>query len=182
MHSKANYKPSKIKQLANQFTDSYFDYKTTYVPIIDIARRLGFEVYNTHLEDIFESFMIVEPYEQSVLGFNSNKIIGVNINLSEAQKRCAVARQLAQYLMAPTDKSFNHKSKMRKLHKGRCAEDDLAIEILMPKPLVSTLYVTLKATYRHSGISIAELVELVARGLNVPIDYVMRRLVELSLI
>lgn len=67
------------------------------VPVIGIAKKFGFKVFDTDLQDNqLSGFIVVDPKWKDVYG--SEKIIMVNKNDSSGHKRFTIAHELAHFL------------------------------------------------------------------------------------
>lgn len=170
-----------IEQKAEEFLKKYFDWESLYVPIIDIARKLGFVVRNMKLEDEYDGVLAMDPKAETVLDLKTNKFIGVNSNRSNEFKRFIVAHELGHYVLDDSGtRKFAHRVKAHGKPEQEQDVDYFAACVLMPRPLVNSLFILCKNN--PEKMSIGQIAMYMAHLMHVPEESMVRRLVELNLV
>lgn len=75
----------------------YFDIDQVPVPIVSIAKKLGFRVYQQDMEDEMSGYIAVsKKWEEK---FGTDKLVIVNAEHSMGHKRFTIAHELCHYLL-----------------------------------------------------------------------------------
>ena len=158
------------------------------VPVIGIAKKFGFKVFDTDLQDNqLSGFIVVDPKWKDVYG--SEKIIMVNKNDSSGHKRFTIAHELAHFSLTVKGEKRTIIHIIRKnLHgKGERSEADdremvanyFAANLLMPSLDFKRKYQQLRE--KGGFLSRDEIVAELATFFGVPETSVKIRFEELGL-
>lgn len=108
---------------------------TGFVDVVEIAKKVGFIIFNALLDDVDDGFIIVSPEEMELFGENGTKFIGFNSDRNIERKRFILAHELGHYFLHYNDKSILYA--MREDKKGKNEEeqdvDYFAACLLMPE-------------------------------------------------
>lgn len=106
------------------------------VPIVEIAKRMGFKIYQRELEPELSGFIAVDDAIKEKLG--SDKAIFVNINDELGHQRFVIAHELAHYLFdydVKKDKGEYYNTYFKNSHKSfmEMRANKFAANLLMPR-------------------------------------------------
>lgn len=79
---KCAMKYARIEKIANELLNKTKSYTNVPLDIMHLAKQLNFVVGNAKLSDNDDGFILVDRNKRSVLGQDSNKVIGVKASLS----------------------------------------------------------------------------------------------------
>ena len=105
------------------------------VNIVELCERQGIKVFEEYLPHNVSGFIVIQ--DKNFLGYNSNRVIVVNLSDSAKRRRFTIAHELAHYIL--------HRSETGSLYAHRDAGQNGGIEteanlfasyILMPTELV----------------------------------------------
>lgn len=154
-----------------------------YVDIIGIAEELGFAVGNARLSREEDGFVFINEGERMPSNAPSDKLIGVNSELSLPWKRFVIAHELGHYFLHYLDNALDYEGMYahRENRKGKNSQeqeaDYFAACLLMPKDLFSERYRELKKPH----LSNAENALLLSKEFIVTQMMAQRRIYELEL-
>ena len=92
---------------------------TDAIDVIEIAKKLGFEVGNAVLKDDVDGFILVEEGKSELLGIKTDKLIGVNSTRNLAWKRFIIAHEIAHYVLQYSKVNNNGMFAHRDHRKGK---------------------------------------------------------------
>ena len=106
------------------------------VDIANVAKQLGFLVGNAKLGQEEDGFIIVDEGRSSILGFNTDKLIGVNSERTIDWKRFIIAHELGHYILHFKEKNFKglyvHLDSKNECLDAEDSADYFATSLLMP--------------------------------------------------
>ncbi len=104
------------------------------VPIVQIAKSMGFKIYQQPMETRLSGFIAVDEELKGL--FHNDKIISVNINDEIGHQRFVIAHELAHYLFdyCPESKEY-YDTYVKDTHETDSEKiaNRFAAELLMPK-------------------------------------------------
>ena len=141
----ANLKKDLDKNLEKFFKDNDINVEKP-IDIFEVLNKQKFSVYYADLKK-FDGAVIIDESVDSVLGFDNNKIMVVNSNLSYEDSVFTLAHELAHFLaskwLKPTSKlqvEFREHSKKGARNDTENLIDFIAASILLPKePFINIL-------------------------------------------
>lgn len=151
------------------------------INVIKVAKSMGFTVGNANLKDEVDGFIIVDPTADRIFGEKTNKLIAVNSTRELEWKRFIIAHEIAHYKLHYKDENDIELFAHREHKKGKDAiendADYFAAALLLPKEKFIAKFNELK----EKGLSIEEVVVLLANKFLVTKPTVRRRIMELKL-
>jgi Zn-dependent peptidase ImmA (M78 family) len=149
---------------------------------VAIAKKLGFVVGNAELNDDIDGFIIVDEDKDEILGINTSRLIGVNASKSLEWKRFIIAHEIGHYKLHYNRKADNGMYAHREHKTGKNEKENeadfFAANLLMPSGRFKNKYNDLK----EKGLSIEEIIVLLAEKFVVTRHMAERRIKELSLL
>lgn len=143
------YKNREMEEISKQFLSKLNDQEQYDgpIPIVKIAKKLGFNVYQQDMEKELSGFIAIDPEIKQSMG--NDKIIVVNVNDEIGHQRFVIAHELAHYLFdflgedKYSDKTIKfsdtyHKNKHETPSELRA--NSFAAAILMPEILFINQY------------------------------------------
>ncbi len=130
-----------------------------YVDVISIARKQGFEVVKALIKDDADGFIIIQPDEASIMGVETDKLIGINARRPLEWNRFIIAHELGHFCLHYSQEKNNGLFAMREHKKGKDElendADFFAACLLMPKERFENTYRNLtKSGLRNDEITI----------------------------
>lgn len=132
------YKNREMEEISKQFLSKLNDQEQYDgpIPIVKIAKKLGFNVYQQDMEKELSGFIAIDPEIKQSMG--NDKIIVVNVNDEIGHQRFVIAHELAHYLFdyEPKDNVVEYYNTYYKdTHDSESEEraNRFAAELLMPR-------------------------------------------------
>jgi Zn-dependent peptidase ImmA (M78 family) len=155
------------------------------VDVIELASRLGFTIVEMDLSQDDSAFILVNESQEEILGFKTQKLIGINTNLQEKDRRFAIGHELAHYFLdfyyTPNKPYgvFANKTKTEEPQTYNETEMDFfSACLLMPSSSFSSMYGALKGnTTTDEGI-----LKILSDIFVVPEEIAAKRAEELELV
>lgn len=185
----------RIEQKANNITNKYvnlcedgnlsLDKGNGYIDIVQVSKDLGFLIANAELKVDSDGFIIIDEKADSILGFPTNKIIGVNKKLSLEWKRFTIAHEIGHYILHYVDHSLNwgglyaRREHIKGKNKEENAADYFAACLLMPAQLFTEKFRQIQEA--HASMSKGEIADQLSRDFLVTQTMSIRRIDELGL-
>ena len=154
---------------------------TDAIDVIEIAKKLGFEVGNAVLKDDVDGFILVEEGKSEILGIKTDKLIGVNSTRNLAWKRFIIAHEIAHYVLQYSKVNNNGMFAHRDHRKGKDEKENeadfFAANLLMPREKFEKKYIELS----EKNLEEDDMIILLADKFVVTQPMVERRFGELEL-
>jgi hypothetical protein len=152
------------------------------IDIIKIVKKYGFTLVNARLDENEDGFIMINKSENNILGFETNKLIGVNSSKSLPWKRFIIAHELGHYKLEYEDSNnklqFAHRDHRKGKDERENEIDYFSASILMPKEEFINLH-----EYYLSNPKVNKdlLVDFLATQFQVTKKMVTRRIEEVGL-
>lgn len=151
------------------------------VDVIDVAKRLGFVIGNAVLNDEDDGFIVVEEGKEELMGFRTDKIIGVNSDRTLEWKRFIIAHELGHYMLHCRKEKqqglYAHRVHTTGHNQSEDEADFFATNLLMPREIFTEKYNRLK----EKDMEKQEIVDALARKFIVTSEMTLQRIEELNL-
>lgn len=150
------------------------------VEVVMMANYYGFEVYELDMDDSTSGLIIVD--EKPIKNFDSNKIIVVNSNHSNARKRFTIAHELGHFILDnKPSKCYAHRDSTGVYNTRERDANSFASALLMPENDVKKFVNSLT---ENTEFSIPDfiLIDKISKRYNVSIQAAEVRLNKLNLI
>lgn len=151
------------------------------IDIVEVAKKLDFVLVNARLGENDDGFIIVDEGADEILGFKTDKLIGVNSNRDVPWKRFIIAHELGHFLLEyeNTKKAqFAHRDHRKGKNKRENEIDYFAASILMPKILYTHEFDSLRKIDR---LDLSQIELLLSDKFQVTKNMAKRRIQELNL-
>lgn len=166
-----------IENKANETLTKFNMDQDSFVDILELGKQMGFIVGNARLSDDEDGFIISNPNVEEIMGFKTNKIIGVNSNRNFYLKRFIIAHELGHYLFIKDNNSiFAHRENKLGKSDEENEFDYFAACLLMPEGKFKEVFNNLKIEYSDDN-----LIKAISDKFQVPFESVKRRINELDL-
>lgn len=152
------------------------------IDIIKVVKKYGFTLVNARLDENEDGFIMINKSENNILGFETNKLIGVNSSKSLPWKRFIIAHELGHYKLEYEDSDnklqFAHRDHRKGKDERENEIDYFSASILMPKDEFINLH-----EYYLSNPKVNKdlLVDFLATQFQVTKKMVTRRIEEVGL-
>ena len=152
------------------------------IDIIKIVKKYGFTLVNARLDENEDGFIMINKSENNILGFETNKLIGVNSSKSLPWKRFIIAHELGHYKLEYEDSNnklqFAHRDHRKGKDERENEIDYFSASILMPKEEFINLH---EYYLSNPKVNKALLVDFLATQFQVTKKMVTRRIEEVGL-
>lgn len=153
---------------------------TTYpVRIIELCEKYGFKVYERYMATEVSGIIIAQ--KENITGFDTSKLIMVNLSDSARRRRFTIAHELAHYILHKTDENqvFAHRD-AGQTNSLEIEANTFASALLMPKKLIYDALSYLSDDSRN--ISNSTLIKYIADSFVVSAQAAQIRLEQLGVI
>lgn len=148
------------------------------IKIIAIANFYGFQVYSIPMDDNISGMIVSD--KENISNLNSNKVIVVNANHSQARKRFTIAHELGHYILqGKPAECYAHRDSGVYSPEEKDA-NSFASALLMPEKDVKNDVQYLKETYGDKNAS--AIVMDIANKFNVSVNAAEVRIKKLNII
>lgn len=135
-HFGYDYQLVDMEDISRRILEELDSYQGDVVPIVEIAKRMGFKIYQSRLESKLSGFIAVDEKIKKKLG--SDKVIFVNINDELGHQRFVIAHELAHYLFdydMESDEKEYYNTYFKNSHKSfnEIRANQFAANLLMPR-------------------------------------------------
>ena len=169
-----------IEEKAMEVLNKGNDKGDSAINIIGIATSLGFVVGNVDLSEGEDGFILVDEKQEEILGQDTNKLIGVNADLSEEWKRFIIAHEIVHFILHYNKSENKGLYAHREHRKGKDSieneADYFAASLLMPADRFKKNYNELK----KANLSLEEMIFILAKRFRVTQIMAKRRIEELQ--
>lgn len=140
-HFGYDYQLVDMEDISRRILEELDSYQGDVVPIVEIAKRMGFKIYQSRLESKLSGFIAVDEKIKKKLG--SDKVIFVNINDELGHQRFVIAHELAHYLFdydMESDEKEYYNTYFKNSHKSfnEIRANQFAANLLVPRETVFT--------------------------------------------
>lgn len=173
-------KYARIEKIANELLNKTKSYTNVPLDIMHLAKQLNFVVGNAKLSDNDDGFILVDRNKRSVLGQDSNKVIGVKASLSVEWKRFTIAHELGHYFLHFSDNEYGllaHREHRKGKGKEENEADYFAACLLLPRDKFIDLYNKVSNTTNDTRA----IISILASSFMVTHEMAERRIKELKL-
>jgi len=152
------------------------------IDIIEVVKKYGFTLVNARLDENEDGFIMINKSKNNILGFETNKLIGVNSSKSLPWKRFIIAHELGHYKLeyenSDNKLQFAHRDHRKGKDERENEIDYFSASILMPKDEFINLH-----QYFLSNPTVNKdlLVDFLATQFQVTKKMVTRRIEEVGL-
>lgn len=151
------------------------------IDIVEVSKKLDFVLVNARLNENDDGFIIVDNSEDEILGFKTNKLIGINSSRSVPWKRFIIAHELGHYILKYKNSKkteFAHRDHRKGKDKRENEIDYFSASILMPKDIYIDEFNKLSELDK---LDLSQVVLLLSDKFQVTKDMAKRRIEELDL-
>ena len=169
-----------IDEKAKEVLKETFGEKITIpIDIVEVVKRKKFTLVNALLDENDDGFIIVDNSAKKILGFDTNKLIGVNSSRSLFWKRFIIGHELGHYVLEhkESEKQFARRDHRKGKDKRENAIDYFSAAILMPKDEFKKMY----DAFNKPEVNKNLLVEFLANQFQVTKQMAARRIEEVGL-
>lgn len=173
-------KNTQIEKIANEILSKTKLNNSAPLDIMSLAKQLDFVVGNAKLSDNDDGFILVDRNKRSVLGQDSNKVIGVKACLSVEWKRFTIAHELGHYFLHFPDNEYGllaHREHRKGKGKEENEADYFAACLLLPRDKFIDLYNKVSNTTNDAKV----IISILASSFMVTHEMAERRIKELKL-
>jgi hypothetical protein len=150
------------------------------IDILEVVKKYKFTLVNALLDENDDGFIIVDNGKKNILGFETNKLIGVNSSKTLPWKRFIIAHELGHYILEYKNSNklqFAHRDHRKGKNERENDIDYFAASILMPKDKFIDMYNTFNKPIINKNL----LVNFLATQFQVTTKMVTRRIEEVGL-
>ncbi len=173
--NKKCYNNWNVEEKVEDFIKDYNVNVSSVIDIVALARQIGFDVFTIGLDSSTDGFIAIDEEDDNLFDTGSNKIIGINKNISIEDQRFTIAHELAHYYLEGREKSFfaHRENKKGKDDRENCMDYFAACLLMHHKPF-KAIHNALK-----DFVPQEEIISLLAKKFKVTEESAKRRISEL---
>ena len=178
MKGLTNMEQNKIESLVEKIL-SKATYEGDKVNIIALAKEEKFAVCNANMDDDVEGFILIDSNHDTIMGVETQRLIGVNNQLSIEEKRFLIAHELGHYFLHYKENMplYAHRDHAKGKDGNENDADYFSAILLMPKDRFTKAYREVDEKENSQYNIYTKLVEI----FGTPLESVIRRIEELNL-